>query len=45
MKPTPSSTAVAISGLSKRFDATVALDDVGFTIERGEVRALIGENG
>ena len=37
--------AIAVEGLSKRFDATVALDDVTFSIPQGEIRALIGENG
>ena len=37
--------AIAVDGLSKRFDATVALDDVTFSIPQGEIRALIGENG
>jgi ribose transport system ATP-binding protein len=37
--------AVEIAGLSKRYGATTALDDVSFAIEAGEVRALIGENG
>ena len=40
-----SAPAIEVSGLSKRFDATVALDDVSFSIDKGEVRALIGENG
>ena len=40
-----SPTAIAVEGLSKRFDATVALDDVSFSIGQGEIRALIGENG
>lgn len=31
--------------ISKRFDATQALDDVSFTLYPGEVHALIGENG
>ena len=31
--------------ISKRFDATQALDDVSLTLYPGEVHALIGENG
>ena len=37
--------AIEVERLSKRFDATVALDDVSFSVAPGEVRALIGENG
>ncbi|MBM3483365.1 MAG: sugar ABC transporter ATP-binding protein [Alphaproteobacteria bacterium] len=37
--------AIEIEGLSKRFDATVALEDVSVSIGQAEVRALIGENG
>ncbi|MET2829211.1 sugar ABC transporter ATP-binding protein [Mesorhizobium shangrilense] len=37
--------AVEIANLTKRYGATVALDDVSFSIGSGEVRALIGENG
>ena len=36
---------LAISGLSKRFTATVALDRVDFDVRRGEVHALLGQNG
>ncbi len=32
-------------GISKSFPGVVALDDVDFTISRGEVNALLGENG
>jgi rhamnose transport system ATP-binding protein len=42
-------TAVApvleIRGVSKRFDATQALDDVSLSLHAGEIHALLGENG
>ena len=34
-----------VSGIRKRFGATVALDDVNFVVRAGEVHALVGENG
>lgn len=34
-----------LDGVSKRFGATLALDNVSFDLERGEVHALMGENG
>ncbi len=34
-----------LSGIHKRFGATVALDGVDLTLQPGEVHALIGENG
>jgi ribose transport system ATP-binding protein len=37
--------AVEIHDLRKAFGATLAVDDVGFTIERGVAHALLGENG
>jgi ribose transport system ATP-binding protein len=36
---------LCIEGVSKRFQATVALEDVGFAVQRGEVHGLLGENG
>ncbi len=38
-------TAVNVSGLSKAFGATRALDHVDFTLDAGETHALVGENG
>jgi ABC-2 type transport system ATP-binding protein len=37
--------AVAFDGVSRRFGATLALDDVGFGIGIGETVALLGPNG
>jgi rhamnose transport system ATP-binding protein len=34
-----------IAGVSKRFDATQALDDVSLTVHPGEIHGLVGENG
>jgi ribose transport system ATP-binding protein len=36
---------LSMSGVSKSFGATRALAEVSFQVERGQVRALIGENG
>jgi ribose transport system ATP-binding protein len=40
-----SASAIVIDHLSKRFEATVALEDVSVAIATGEVRAIVGENG
>jgi ribose transport system ATP-binding protein len=37
--------AVSVVNLRKTFGATVAVDDVSFTIAKGSVHALLGENG
>ncbi|NVL46019.1 ATP-binding cassette domain-containing protein, partial [Pseudomonas syringae pv. actinidiae] len=37
--------ALHLSGISKRFGATQALDGVNLTIQPGEIHALLGENG
>ncbi|GAA2080073.1 sugar ABC transporter ATP-binding protein [Streptomyces albiaxialis] len=40
-----SAAALAVRGLTKRFPGVLALDGVDFTLESGQVHALIGENG
>lgn len=40
-----SGNAVKVSGLTKSFGATRALDSVDFTLDFGETHALVGENG
>ncbi len=41
----PAPPVVDATGISKRFGATVALDDVDLRVEPGEVHALVGRNG
>ena len=36
---------LAVEGLTKRFDDLLAVDDVGFSIGRGETYGLLGPNG
>src|SRR4051812_18805541 len=42
---TPDRGALAVEGVSKRFGATVALDDVSLAIPPGACAALVGESG
>jgi ABC-2 type transport system ATP-binding protein len=37
--------AIEVSGLTKRFDRTVAVDGIAFTVPRGVTAALLGGNG
>jgi simple sugar transport system ATP-binding protein len=36
---------LALSGISKRFGGTIALDAIDWSVEAGEVHCLVGENG
>ncbi|HTU07975.1 MAG TPA: ABC transporter ATP-binding protein, partial [Trebonia sp.] len=38
-------TAIAVEGLTKRYGAKVAVDDVSFTVAEGEIFGLLGRNG
>jgi ABC-2 type transport system ATP-binding protein len=37
--------AIAVQGLGKRFGAVTAVEDVSFTVERGEIFGFMGHNG
>src|SRR5690349_11054240 len=41
----PAMTSVVLEHITKRFDATVALDDVSLSIEPGELFFLLGPSG
>jgi branched-chain amino acid transport system ATP-binding protein len=41
----PRETLLAVEGVSLRFGGVRALSNVGFGVERGEIRAIIGPNG
>ncbi len=45
MTVTTAAPALALSGVSKRFDGFPALDGAHFSVREGEVHALLGENG
>jgi ABC-2 type transport system ATP-binding protein len=36
---------ISVCNLGKRYGSTVAVEDVSFTVERGEIFGLIGPNG
>jgi ABC-2 type transport system ATP-binding protein len=39
------STVIEVAGLTKRFGSLTAVDDVSFSVERGEIFGLLGKNG
>src|SRR5688500_15366092 len=41
----PETPVVAMEGISKRFGAVRANDDVSLTLREGEIHAVLGENG
>lgn len=41
----PAVAVLKVAGIGKRYGATVALDDVSFTLNPGDVCGLLGENG
>ncbi|HEX6245743.1 MAG TPA: ATP-binding cassette domain-containing protein, partial [Polyangiales bacterium] len=36
---------IEVTGLTKRFGATTAVDDLSFAVPRGEILGLLGPNG
>ncbi|HVF39915.1 MAG TPA: ATP-binding cassette domain-containing protein [Gemmatimonadaceae bacterium] len=40
-----SAPALELRGITRRFGAVLALDDVSFTVSKGSIHALLGENG
>jgi ABC-type sugar transport system ATPase subunit len=45
LEPDRVGTILTVKNLSKRFQGVIALDDVSFSVARGEAHALLGENG
>src|SRR5947209_8438351 len=43
--PPPAEPVIDVHGLTRRFGATVALDNVNLTVPRGTVFGLVGPNG
>jgi ABC-2 type transport system ATP-binding protein len=40
-----SSNAIRVKGLTKKFGSFIALDDISFTVKRGEIVGFVGANG
>ena len=43
--PTGDSLALELRGITKRFGSLVAYDEIDLELRRGEIHALLGENG
>ena len=43
--PAPAGTVLSMKGISKRFGAVQALQDIDLDVQAGEVMALVGDNG
>ena len=41
----PNETVLTMRGISKQFPGVKALNNVDFTLRKGEIHALMGENG
>jgi len=41
----PNGVAIEVKGISKRFGALLAVDNVSFTVESGQIFGLLGPNG
>ena len=41
----PQDSILKLTGITKRYPGTLAVDNVDLTVGRGEVHALMGENG
>ncbi|MEA2514592.1 MAG: D-xylose transport system ATP-binding protein, partial [Thermomicrobiales bacterium] len=45
MDSSPVAPVLRATGISKRFGAVVALEDVGIEVAAGEIAGLVGDNG
>ena len=45
MNQAPDAALLEMRGITKRFHGVAALQDVNLTVRRGEIHAVVGENG